>query len=176
MKFEWPSGLKRFKKPKEVRAFVFYIVAALCMWEFGRSLGRLFTTSYFQITSENDPFINFVITKNTGGAFGLLSNYTEALAFFGIAAIALITAFVYFKLNLKDRSLMIASVLTSAGILGNLFERLTQGYVIDYIKLNFVDFAIFNAFDIMICTGVVLFSYCIINEEITKRIKGNGKG
>ena len=46
--------------------------------------------------------------------------------------------------------------LIAGGGLGNLYDRLVRGYVIDIIELKFVRFAIFNVADICICVGAGL--------------------
>jgi signal peptidase II len=163
------SQLKKIKKPKELRAFIFFIVASLCLFEFGRSLKNLFTGSYFQIISAKSPYLSFVYLENTGGAFNILPQFTPLLAFFAFFACGVVAIYVYQELTLKDRLLMGASTLAFGGILGNFIERITQGYVVDYIKLKFVDFAVFNAFDVMICAGAALFCYKIIFNEIFKK-------
>ena len=52
--------------------------------------------------------------------------------------------------------------LFSSGALGNLIERIQFGYVIDYINLNFINFPVFNMFDIMICLGVFLYFIFVV--------------
>ena len=58
--------------------------------------------------------------------------------------------------------LLLSLTIFSAGALGNAIERLNYGYVIDYVKLNFIDFPVFNAFDIMICIGIGLYCLSIL--------------
>lgn len=161
----------KIQGPKETRAFVFYIIAVLCLWEFGNSLRRIFTSEYFVLAMRKDPVLSFVPTKNTGGAFSILPEYTILLAVLGIIAVLVTTFCVYRFVEFKEKIQIISACLFAGGILGNVSERLLNGYVLDYIKLNFVDFAIFNAFDAMICTSVLLFTCFILFEEIFKKIK-----
>ena len=70
---------------------------------------------------------------------------------------------------------MLTLVCLTSGILGNLTERLTKGYVIDFIKLNFINFAVFNFFDILITVSIVLLAGLIAYDEIRKHI-GQHKG
>ena len=43
-----------------------------------------------------------------------------------------------------------------AGVFCNLFERIIDGFVTDYIRLNFVTFPIFNLSDVFINIGAFL--------------------
>ena len=62
--------------------------------------------------------------------------------------------------------------LVLAGGIGNLIDRMVSGKVVDYIELLFMDFAVFNFADILVCTGVGLFAlYTIYTEFIVKKGK-----
>ena len=52
--------------------------------------------------------------------------------------------------------------LLSAGIAGNLHERIVYGFVRDYFQLNFVHFPIFNIADIFINVGVIALIILIL--------------
>lgn len=94
--------------------------------------------------------------RNTGAAFSILSSYTDILIDLSIAVLIVITLHVIN--NSKKISILRLNSLAilSAGILGNLIERIRDGYVTDYIKLNFVNFPVFNASDALITLGAVL--------------------
>ena len=53
------------------------------------------------------------------------------------------------------------------GLLGNLFDRLIYGYVIDFLDFDFFgyDFAIFNIGDSFIVIGTILLAIGYILEE-----------
>ena len=51
------------------------------------------------------------------------------------------------------------------GGLGNLYDRIAYGYVIDFIDLQFVRFAIFNLADVAICLGAVIAAVSYILAE-----------
>ena len=54
------------------------------------------------------------------------------------------------------------------GGLGNLYDRLAYGYVIDFIRLDFVNFAIFNPADVFVCAGAVLVAIAVLREDRRK--------
>ena len=51
------------------------------------------------------------------------------------------------------------------GTLGNGIDRITKGYVIDFINLNFIDFPVFNIADISINIGLLLIIYGFIKYK-----------
>jgi signal peptidase II len=49
------------------------------------------------------------------------------------------------------------------GALGNLLDRITRGYVVDFVDIGF--WPIFNVADLSIVLGVTLLAYHLWNEE-----------
>jgi signal peptidase II len=106
-------------------------------------------------------FFDLVYFSNTGAAF---SAFTGRNTFFiGISTVALI-ALVYFYLRgaFKDRPSRWAVALLTAGILGNLTDRLAHGHVVDFLLFNLhVRYAdpwpAFNVADSCICVATGLF-------------------
>lgn len=157
--------------PHDKRAFIFYIVTSLVLWQFGISVRDLCIKQDMQLMSANNPFVSFVYLKNTGGAFSLFLNHSNFLAAFAIIALICILIYAYKKLEFNQKFKILTLVSLSAGILGNLAERLQYGYVIDFIKLNFINFAVFNFFDILISVSICLLFGLTVFEEIKKHIK-----
>ena len=62
-----------------------------------------------------------------------------------------------------------------AGGVGNLIDRISLGYVIDYIDVRIINFAIFNFADICICVGAFLLCVAVYisdkKEEAAKKEK-----
>ena len=56
-------------------------------------------------------------------------------------------------------------MLIFAGGIGNLIDRVYQGYVIDYFEFLFIDFAIFNVADVYVCVGVGLYAMYVLYTE-----------
>ena len=97
-------------------------------------------------------FLGFCYAENTGAAFSMFASSTGALSIFtGV----LLAAGVVFLLIPKKRAVAydICVPLIIAGGAGNLIDRLTRGYVIDYIMTLFVEFPVFNFADCLITCG-----------------------
>ncbi|OGH98773.1 MAG: signal peptidase II [Candidatus Melainabacteria bacterium GWA2_34_9] len=117
------------------------------------------------------------VTKiyNTGAAFGIFENKTFYLAIFSVFIIISISAYLvrtYKSLNLINT---VAWGLVLGGTVGNFIDRLSLGYVLDFIRLDFVNFPIFNVADISInCGAALLIIYILFvsnNNEQKAEIK-----
>ena len=144
-------------KPKSMRGFIFFIIATLVFFEFGNTI-RNIAAKY----PLDNALFSLVTARNSGGAWNILENHTVFLTVLGFAALLLLAFYVWKKVDFTDREVLLSAVLFSAGILGNTAERLVNGHVIDYIKLKFINFPVFNSFDIMICVGVALYATHLI--------------
>jgi signal peptidase II len=104
------------------------------------------------------PFLALYHTRNTGIAFSLLANFGD----FGLVLVALVVIAVVLALAMRttDRQVLarIGFALVVGGAIGNLIDRATLGYVIDYILFHTPvwSFAIFNLADAFITVGAGL--------------------
>ena len=58
------------------------------------------------------------------------------------------------------------------GGLGNLWDRLIYGCVIDFIRLDFVNFAVFNVADVFVCAGALLVALSALKSEARRKRHG----
>lgn len=112
---------------------------------------------------------NFTYLENRGAAFGILQ---DRRIFFIILTLAIVCALVYYFLkNYKTnpKVLNIALAMIISGAIGNFYDRLIQGYVVDFIEFAFVNFPVFNIADIFVTIGsILLIIYMIFFEESEK--------
>ena len=96
-------------------------------------------------------YITYVL--NPGAAFGLFANQR---IMFIIVAVALCAGLVYFRRQLARESLMMkyGVSLLASGAVGNLFDRLQNGLVVDFF--DFRVWPVFNIADVAICVGAAL--------------------
>ncbi len=145
---------------KDKRAFVIYILLTVILWQLCDSLSVIFSKSNI-----DNPIFSISTTNNTGAAFGILNNSSLFLGFLGIIAIFCIGFYVFKKVSFENRGNLFFTSFFSAGILGNTVQRMTDGVVFDFIKLNFIEFPIFNLFDILICTSVIIYILCCFKGD-----------
>lgn len=103
---------------------------------------------------------------NTGAAFGLFTNQSLLLTLVAFFAIGLI-GYYYRKLPAGAWPLRIALGLQLGGAVGNLIDRLRQGYVTDFIDLRF--WPVFNVADSAITVGAVLLAASLLWPDLIKR-------
>lgn len=104
--------------------------------------------------------------KNYGAAFSLFHTHTSFLITVSICI--LFAALYYILTNIKSftKSDIFFCALLCAGIICNLSERLLDGFVTDYIRLNFIVFPIFNISDVFISIGAfALICNILFNNE-----------
>ena len=109
----------------------------------------------------------FRTVLNTGVAFSFLENAGWALAAFIAALVVGVTAWLTLDANMP-RLQRTGLWLIVGGGLGNLYDRLFYGAVIDFIEVAFVRFAVFNVADICICVGAALAMIAMLMEEKCK--------
>lgn len=102
--------------------------------------------------------------RNTGAAWGLFNGANVALAVFSLVVLVLLIVFRHHFVG-SFRLQRVALGLTAGGILGNLFDRLRLGYVVDYLDFyrGGYHFPSFNIADAAICSGV--FFYLITSSR-----------
>lgn len=108
-------------------------------------------------------FFNLVLTYNPGAAFSFLSDQPGWQRWFlsGIAAIAsLVIAYMLYKYR-HERLFCWSLSLVLGGALGNLYDRITLGHVVDFLDFYIGNYhwPAFNIADSAICIGAVLLVY-----------------
>ena len=114
--------------------------------------------------------VNVNRTANTGMAFSMLSGHAMALAGLTLLVIIGVVAWLIAHPD-EPRTLRAGLWLIVGGGLGNLYDRLALGYVIDFIDLAFIRFAVFNVADVCICVGAGL---ALIGAALAER-RGRGE-
>ena len=100
-------------------------------------------------------WINWFYAENTGAAFSALHGLTGLVTL--LTALLVIAVCVFLLVRPDEPAVVRAGLwMLAAGGAGNLFDRIAYGYVVDFIELDFVNFAIFNVADVFICVGAAL--------------------
>lgn len=105
-----------------------------------------------------DNIVSITHTMNTGAAFGILSNRR-----FFLITVSLISMIIILWGVLKytlPGTLIVPTGLLLGGISGNLCDRITRGYVTDFIEVKY--FSVFNIADAAVTIGTLLILISLI--------------
>ena len=113
--------------------------------------------------------------ENTGAAFGILAGKQIFFYIITIAIIAIVVV-LYFKIPVQKHFffLRFICILIISGALGNLYDRIVQHYVVDFLYFSAINFPIFNIADIYVTIGAIAFIISIMfiykDDDIKKII------
>lgn len=158
---------------KKAKQILFFIAGLLV------SIGLDQWTKYLAVSSLKGkaPFIiwegvfEFYYSENRGAAFGMMQGRQGF--FFLVAAIVITGVFYLLIKTPADRKYLPFTgclFLLVSGAVGNMIDRLTQGYVVDFLYFKLINFPIFNVADcyVVIATAVliILFFFVYSEEEL----------
>ena len=115
----------------------------------------------YRVPVEITSWFDLMLAHNTGAAFSFLASAGGWQRWFlaGVAvAVSLFVAVWLTRLKPSEQVLGIALGLVLGGGLGNLIDRISLGYVVDFISWHYNDWywPAFNIADSAICLGAVL--------------------
>jgi len=114
-------------------------------------------------------FFNLVRFHNEGAAFSFLSNAGgwQKWLFTAVAIIAVIVITYLIRKNPTQKLFCIGLALVLGGAIGNLYDRLTLGYVVDflYFHINEYYWPAFNVADSAISVGVAILLWDSFKQD-----------
>jgi signal peptidase II len=113
-------------------------------------------------------YFRFEHVPNYGAAFGLFQGMGS---FFIVVASIVVAVILYYAAVLppQQRWIRVLLGLQLGGALGNVVDRLTQGYVTDFIKMGIpgvYDWPNYNIADSAIVVGVICLGVYILSEDL----------
>ncbi len=100
-------------------------------------------------------FFYLTYLENRGASFSMFQNFRWGLV--ALTVIALVVMVVFFQKN-KGFLVRLSLMLVIAGAVGNLIDRVRQGFVVDFLHFYpfGYDFPVFNVADICVDVGAAL--------------------
>lgn len=108
--------------------------------------------------------LGFTYVENKGVAFGMLADKLYIVLPVTIAVV-LVLIFVYIKYRRQNRLFDISLMLVITGAIGNIADKITRGFVVDFIEFKFMNFPVFNLADIYVCVGAALLVIYVLFGE-----------
>lgn len=123
--------------------------------------------------------LSFRYHENRGAAWGMLADRRWIFMVISTVAIIAIIGYLIWTRKKKDSLLFrISLCFFAGGGIGNMIDRVFLGYVIDFLRFDFIDFPIFNVADSFITIGAGLMIVTLIIDLIgdlrKKKEKQNG--
>lgn len=101
--------------------------------------------------------------ENRGAAFGILQNKRYIFVIITLIVMGA-TGYAYYKLPQAKRFMPLRGIciLLTAGALGNMIDRVIQGYVVDFFYFKLINFPVFNVADIYVVVSAVLLVLLVL--------------
>ena len=142
----------------KTRKLINFIIKLLIIIFFGKLLKK------FTLYLNSKNVIDLTLIKNTGAAFSFLNDSTFILIVISFIFLGFIFYYIYKNIKGFDKINYIAFLFLTSGAILNLSERIIYGNVDDFIKLPFINFPMFNYYDLMITFGVFLLIIKILKK------------
>jgi len=139
--------------------FVTFLVA-LDQWSKGFATNNLMGRADMVMIPN---LLSLTYHRNWGAAFGFFQGGRWFFLVFAVI-IMIVIAVYYVKLPVGRvySFVRLALLLIAAGGIGNSIDRLMSGYVVDFLRFDFINFPIFNVADIYVVTGTILLGMLTI--------------
>ena len=142
----------------------YFIIVSIIVFLFDQLTKYIIKNNYISLINKDLILFSIDYVKNFGAAFNLLSG---SRIFLSTVSLLITIILLFIILNKKNTCIieLLAFSFILGGTIGNGFDRITKGYVIDFINLNFINFAVFNIADLSINIGLILIIYSYIKNK-----------
>lgn len=170
------------KKKSDYIMYTLTIALGIILDRITKLLAVEFLTKVDTLPVIEDIF-HLTYVENTGAAFGMMAD--KRWLFIIASTVAIIVFSLYLYLGHAEGTLFgFAMALVVSGGIGNMVDRLSLGYVVDFIHCKFVkypvftdfgivwrDFPVFNGADSFVCVGAALLIFVLLRELINESKK-----
>lgn len=125
------------------------------------------------------PYLfNFTYVENKGAAWGMMAD--SRWVFIAVSAVAIIALAALLLYAARSRKFFVASlVLIFSGGIGNMIDRIFNGYVVDFIQFDFFQkFPVFNVADSYVTVGgfmLIIYILFIDRSFLSGKKKDDGR-
>ncbi len=147
----------------------FYVLVLILGIFFIDQFTKLLIDRYF-VLYETAPvirgFFNLTYIRNTGMIFGFFPGAGNIVLWLSLLSLGLL-AFYFFLTHHPSRWMNTAFGFVLGGALGNTWDRVSRGYVIDFVDIYYgrYHFPTFNVADACITIGVLMLIMHLLGEQ-----------
>lgn len=114
--------------------------------------------------------LHFTYVQNEGAAFGIFQGQRWILV--GVTSVVILGGiYLLAAKRLKSNFLIWSVALVIAGGVGNLIDRIFRHFVIDYIEVRLINFAVFNFADCCVVIGTIMIVCYLLFSELWEKKK-----
>lgn len=152
------------KKRPYIIAFFFFLIDLISKQVVAHTILNMGSIKVIQ------DFFYLTYSENTGAAWSILKDQKILLLIVTVLVLFLINKYLH-KENLTNMETFTYGMLIG-GIVGNLFDRIVYGYVIDFLdfKIYGYNYPIFNFADTFIVVGIILLIVISVRKEHYERV------
>lgn len=151
-----------------IMLYALYILAIVVLVAADQFSKFLIVKNIAELTSIDliDNFFKITYIKNFGAGFSILQNQTIFLVVITVIALCVVT-YLLIKSKNSESLNRICYLLIIGGAIGNLIDRFSYGYVVDFLDFYIFgyNFPVFNLADSFITIGCFLLIISIILEN-----------
>ena len=171
------GGSRTLQPPRARRLAVAAVICVLFL--VADRLSKRAVLSTIALTGETVEFLpgilSFRYVTNTGAAFSLGEGM--GLAFVALALVVAVAAVWYLAREPKVSWFEVVGLgMVVGGAAGNAIDRVSLGYVVDFIATEFIDFPVFNVADIGVTVGVAVTFIGFVFLNPASKEDGAGMG
>ena len=142
----------------------YFILLSIIIISFDQYTKYIININHRSLINNDFIFWSIDYVKNYGAAFNMLSGSRIFLSTLSSIIGLVLIYLIINKKNINNIDLLSYSFILG-GTIGNGIDRITRGYVIDFINLNYINFPVFNLADISINIGFILIIYGLIKYK-----------
>ena len=143
-------------KIKQHRLYFIFLSLLICLLD--QFSKYIISINYNSIINKDLIFFTIDYLKNYGAAFNIFSGSRILLSTVSII-FSFVLIYIILKNNINKTIELLSYSFILGGTMGNGLDRILKGYVVDFINLNFINFAVFNIADVSINIGFILILY-----------------
>ena len=107
--------------------------------------------------------LQLTYVQNTGAAWGMMAGkQTFFIILTSLMFVAVAFVFIITPMRKKYSAIRWILVVLGAGAIGNLIDRIMNGYVHDFIYFKIIDFPVFNVADICVTVSMFVMIFLVI--------------